>query len=228
MLAAAPVLAQSAAAPAAQPMADINQAQAAGLAARRDFAQFVQHNLRTRQAGLPDGFPLDINDIQDLQDASVGYGFQVYTLDPQDIVAGRAALHSMVKPTGVWRFIIRLHDRPIGLATVEQSAGAWTTVAYGGAVLSKDVDALMAFHGNAQRSNLRFVRVFQAQSDFLEVQSGADAKVRFAPLHSARESLLLQQRAQKTNGAGADGLLDAADILEPLRAAVKTNMDAFR
>jgi hypothetical protein len=210
-------------------MSEPGQAQAAGAAARRDLAQFVQHNLQTRQAGQPAEFPLDINDIQDLKDAKIGYGFQVYTIDPKDIVAGRGGLSSMAKPTGVWRFIITVQDKPVGLATVERNGAAWETVAYGAAVLSKDVDALMAFHGNAERSNLRFIRVFQAQSDFLEVVSGNDGKARFAPLQSARQSLLLQQRAQKNGKVAADdGLADPAEYLEPLRAAVKSNMEAFR
>lgn len=212
-------------------LAERSQASAATAAATRDFSQFVQHNLQTRTNGLPIEFPLEITDIQDLKEAKIGHGFQVYTIDPKDIIGGRGELSGMAKPTGVWRFIITLHERPIGLATVEQNAGAWSTVAYGGAVLSKDVDALMAFHGNPERSNLRFIRIFQAQSDFLEVVSVGDTKARFAPLHSARESLLLQQRAVKTGKVkadGANGLADPAEFLEPLRAAVKTNMDAFR
>ncbi|UUZ46708.1 hypothetical protein LP420_22785 [Massilia sp. B-10] len=63
-------------------------------------------------------------------------------------------------------------------------------------MLSKDVDAMASFHGNADKSNLRFMRIYQARSDFLEVV-GQDGRARFAPLHSARESLMLKQRAAK-------------------------------
>jgi hypothetical protein len=114
---------------------------------------------------------------------------------------------------------------------VAHVGGKWSTVSYGAATLSKDVDAMMGFHANTERSNVRFIRIFQAQSDFLEVVSPRDGKARFAPLHSARHSLMLQQRAARAgNGAGNpnDGLSDPAEFLEPLRAAVKTNMDSFR
>ncbi|MET3135174.1 hypothetical protein AAKU55_005482 [Oxalobacteraceae bacterium GrIS 1.11] len=221
ILASAPLLAQ----PASAPLSEQLQAQSAGAAARRDFAQFAQHHLQTR-SGLPAGFPLDVNDVGDLKDAKIGRGFQVYTIDPGDIVAGRSDFGTMVKASGVWRFFIMLNERPIGLATLEQVDGKWETVAYGGAVLSKDLEALTVVHGNAQASNLRFIRIFQAQSDFLEVRSGTDAKARYAPLQSAREALLLQ-RARPTD-QGGDGLIDAADFLEPLRAAVKSNMATFR
>jgi hypothetical protein len=201
------------------------------LQAKTDLAQFVQHNLQSRVNGLPQEFPLDIADIQDLKDAKIGYGFQVYTIDPGDIVAGRGELRSMVKPTGIWRFTITLNERPIGLATLEQVAGKWETVAYGAAVLAKDLEASMVAYANSDRSNVRFVRVYQAQSDFLEVVSAEDAKTRFAPLHSARLSLLFKQKA-KGSGVGArtsgEELLEANELLEPLRVAVRKNMDANR
>ncbi|MET3132996.1 hypothetical protein AAKU55_003278 [Oxalobacteraceae bacterium GrIS 1.11] len=231
MLGSSAVLAQSAPPSISSAMLGKAQFPSVLAAVKRDVAQFVQHNLQTRSGTLPNEFPLDINDIQDLKDAKIGYGFQVFTIDPKDIVAGRSDLSSMTKPTAVWRFVINLNDKPIGLATVEQVGGIWETVAYGGATLAKDVDAMAHVHGNADRSNLRFIRIFQAQSDFLEVVSGNDAKARFAPLHSARQSLLLQQRTFNAAPGKSDpgnGLLEPAEFMEPLRAAVKSNMEAFR
>ncbi|WGG49798.1 hypothetical protein [Rugamonas sp. DEMB1] len=78
---------------------------------------------------------------------------------------------------------------------------------------------------------MRFVRVYQPQSDFLEVVSAEDAKTRFAPLHSARLSLLLTQKAIGSGvGARTSGeeLLEANQLLEPLRVAVRKNMNANR
>ncbi|NRR34412.1 hypothetical protein HSX11_30005 [Oxalobacteraceae bacterium] len=203
--------------------------QAASAIAQKDLAQFIQHTVQSRSAGLPIGFPLEVNDVQDLKDAKIAYGFPVYTITPADILAGRSELRSLAKPTGIWRFLITLHDQPIGMATVEQVDGKWETSAYGAAVLAKDVDAAMGFHANGSRSNVRFIRVYQAQSDFLEV-SGQDGQARFAPLHSARQSLLLQQRENKgaALASASDGLLNASELLEPLRAAVRKNMDAMR
>jgi hypothetical protein len=203
----------------------------ASAAARRGFAEFVQHQVDAGSGTLPDGFPLDVADVQDLKDAQIGYGFPVYTIDPKDIVAGRSDFSAMARPTGVWRFLVSRNNRPIGLATVEKLNGTWQTVSYGGAGLSQDVDALIRFHGNADHSNLRFIRVFQARSDFLEVASDNGTAARFAPLQSARESLLLQQRSGKTGNAASnatDSLIDSSQFAESLRAAVKANLANFR
>jgi len=208
--------------PSGQPFNLLKRATAdAQAAAQRDFAQFAAHQMQIRGGGAPTDFPLEIADLQDLKDAVVGYGFPVYTVDPAELVAGRSAMQGMVKPTAQWRFVITLHDRPIGMATVERNNGRYETVAYGGAILAKDVDAVMGVHANADKSNLRFVRIYQARSDFLEV-AGQDGRARFAPLHSARESLLLKQRT----GKAASDLLDETEFMQPLRSAVKLNMAA--
>ena len=195
-------------------------------AAQGDFTRFAAHQLQLRGGGAPADFPLDINDLDDLKQAVVSYGFPVYTVDPVDLVAGRSAMQGLMKPGAQWRFVITLHGKPIGMATVERNNGRYETVAYGASVLSKDLDAVAGYHGNADKSNLRLVRIYQARADFIEV-TGQDGRARFAPLHSARESLMLKQRAGK-GGKPVDDLLDEADIAQPLRAAVKLNMAAQR
>lgn len=189
-------------------------AAAAMQAAKRGLAQFAEHQQSLRPGSAPVDFPLDITDVGDLKQATIGHGFEVHTIDPKELLA-RGDLPSLAKPTGQWRFVVSLRGRPIGLATVERVNGRYETVAYGGSVLAKDVEAAMSAHGNGARSNLRFVRIYQARADLLEVD-----RAKFAPLHSARESLLL-----KKNG---DQLADSAELLEPLRAAVKANIEAFR
>lgn len=204
------------------------QANLVRAAAQRDFARFVQFNVQERAGASPQGFPLDVADPQDLKDAKLAYGFPVYTIKPNDIMTGRGDLHSMTLPTGEWRFVITVHETPVGMATLQQVNGGWKITSYGAAVLAKDVDAVLALHANAELSNVRFVRIFQAQSDFLEVMSPQDAHARFAPLHSARQSLLIQQRNEKSgNPAVNDGLLEQSDFIDSLRASVKSNMKTF-
>lgn len=205
------------------------QAQLVAAAAQRDFAQYVQFNVQTRGGTLPTAFPLDVADVQDLKEAKLGHGFPIYTIDPKDMLMGRGDLRSMAKPTGEWRFVIKLHDNPIGLATLEQVNNRWEITSYGAVGLAREVDAAVAVHGNGARSNLRFIRVYQAMSDLLEVVSPADAHTRYAPLHSARQMLQVQQRTGKVAmAASSENLLEQADILEPLRASVKSNMETFR
>ncbi len=225
LLACAPLQAQTL--QAVNSVAAAGKLQLARQAAQRDLRQFIEHHMQTKSGSAPAEFPLEVNDVQDLRDAKIEYGFQVHTVDPTELLASRSPLRNMIKPTAQWRFVIALNGKPIGLATVEEQNGRYDTVAYGAAVLAKDVDATAAVHGNSERSNLRFVRVYQAQSDFLEVVSAKDGQARYAPLHSARESLLMQQRALK-EGSNTDSLIEAQDLLAPLKSAVKSNVDSFR
>lgn len=190
-------------------------------AAQRDFAQFVKQQREIHPGAAPSGFPLDVANVQDLKNARVAYGFPEYTIAPSDLIDGRREMKAAATPTGSWRFVLTLNGKAIGLATLEQVNGKWETIGYGAAVLSKDLDATVGAHANAQRSNVRLLRIYQAQSDLLEVSS-ADGSVRFAPLYAARQSLQLQSQ-----GLGK-GLLEASDLLDPLRAAIKKNMGGAR
>lgn len=221
-LASMPVLAQpNASALAVTP----EQASMVRTAAQHDFAQFVQFNVHGRTGASPAGFPLDVADVHDLEDAKLAYGFPIYTVKPNDILSGSGDLHSMAQPTGEWRFVITVHQTPVGMATLQQVKGNWKITSYGGAVLAKDVDAVSALYANTERSNMRFLRIYQAQSDFLEVASSQDAHAQYAPLQSARQSLLLQQRNEKSgNALNGNGLLEQSDFIDSLRTSVKSNM----
>jgi hypothetical protein len=180
--------------------------------AQRDFDKFVEHQLS--KPGI-DGLPFDVADQKELKRARISYGFPIYTVNPDELVAGKRGMQGLTQATGQFRFVIAAGGKAVGLATVEKRNGQYETVAYGAAVLARDVDALMARHGNADKSNLRFVRVFQARSDVLEVKDANNGHTRYAPLHSARESLRM-----------ADSLVEEADLLQPLRSAVKANLNA--
>lgn len=215
LLGSAGALAQ--AAPAAQTQIHL-QEPAAATAAAHDLARFAQHHQKEHAAALPKGFPLAIDGVADLARLRLGRGFAIHTVDPADIASGND-LSSFAKPTGQWRFVVRAGSRPVGLVTVEQVGGQWRAVSYGAAALANEVDAAMRQHGNAERSNLRFIRIYQAQSDFLEVVSPADGRARLAPLVSARASLHMPQR---------DELIEQADVLPALRAAVAANLAGFQ
>ncbi len=213
----------SIAAQAQQPVVPLSEANARGAmgqaraAAQRDFQQFV---IQQSRGGAGSGeMVLDVANAGELAGARVAYGFPVYTVDPAELLAGRRSMRSLTSPTGQYRFVILRGERPIGMATVEKVNGKYETVAYGAAVLAKDVDASMRTHGNPERSNVRFIRVYQARSDMLEVSGGGG--LRYAPLHSARASLNMAN-------ASADQLIEEADILQPLRSAVRANMNAPR
>lgn len=183
-------------------------------AAQRDLAQLGAH--AAKHAGAPGELPFGLS-APDLGAARIAYGFQVHAVDPAAMLAGQETLPALARPNGQWRFVVALRGKPVGLATVEAVNGQFETVAYGAAELAQDIDGLFARHGNAARSNLRFVRVYQSGSDLLEVV-GADGRARYAPLQSARAALSLQK----------DELLDESALTGPLRAAARANIEAFR
>ncbi|WP_426212234.1 hypothetical protein [Massilia sp. TWP1-3-3] len=116
-------------------------------AAQRDLAQFVAHQL-ARRGAAPGDFPLAVTDMQALKDARIAYGFSVYTIDPSDLLAGRNTMRGMARQVNEWRFVVTLNQQAIGLATVEKNNGRYETVAYGAAVLAKDLDAAAGRFGN--------------------------------------------------------------------------------
>ena len=197
----------------------------AAAAANRGLAQFARQNLLDFGARLPAGFPLDVADGRELPALRIGPGFPVYSVDPRQLLAGKGDISQLMAPTGSWRFVVYLRQQAVGLVTVEQVGGRWEAVSYGAAGLAKSLESLQAAYGNAERSNTRFVRVYQAQSDFLEVSPAGGGKPRFAALASAYASLALKPQAA---GAAGSGLMDSADFIEPLRAAVRNNLSSFR
>jgi hypothetical protein len=221
-----PVHAQSGATPGAEASVRHADHAAALAAARQGLADFVQRKQQGAGDGSSGRLPLDVPDASALSNARVAYGFEVHTIAPKDIIEGRTELARMVRPTGIWRFVVRLDARPVGLVTVDKVDGRWQAVSFGGSELAREVDALMAVHADATRSNVRFIRIYQAQSDLLEVVSAEDGQARYAPLRSAREALAAQGlAAEGATAAAAVPLQDSYDLIEPLRAAVKKNMD---
>ena len=208
----------------AQQQADRDQAL---MAAQRGLGEYQQRKQQYYAGLSPSHMALEVADVQELSQARIGQGFQVHTVPPRELVAGRADLAAMARPTDSWRFIVQVADRPVGLVTVQKTEGRWQAVSFGGAGLARELEALKQAHGNADGSNLRFIRIYQAQSDLLEVVSGQDGRARYATLQSARDALLRHGLAKGSVDANA-GLVEAPQLLEPLRAAVGTQMEALR
>jgi len=182
----------------------------AGAALQQFAAQF-----RSEAGTLPPGFPLEVDDVTQLQDASLGYGFQVYDVDAGSLAAG-TSLSAAARATGTWRFAVTLNGRPVGLVTMVQEGTQWQALSFGGAGLVKEMDAVV--QTQPRGAQLRYLRLPQATADFIEVSAGDKSAARFAPLRAAREALLLKSR-------GGDGLMAEAELLPELRDAVARNLD---
>lgn len=190
-------------------------AQAAAVRALRDFAAGLRQG-----EPLPPGFPLAVNDGAQLARATIGWGFAVNDVEPADLKAGHG-LAASAQPIGQWRYAIMLHGSPVGLLTLEHTAGGWEPVSFGGAGLGREIDALVARYGHAPGTRLRYVRVPQATADFIEVSQGT-GPARYAPLRAARESLRANMPASAagSSSSGATALLDEAQLVPGLRQIV--------
>lgn len=172
------------------------------------------------QAGsLPHGFPIEVNDISELKNAELGLGFEVYSAHPQTLMAGGRPFDQMLMGTGVWNFVVLVDKQPVALLELEKVNGKWQVNGVGGAKLAQDVHASSQNH--AGKNAFRFVRIYQATSDFLEVKD-IEGKSRYAPLIAARQTLRMSA------AVGADTpLATGSDVLPALQEAVRGHLDRF-
>ena len=190
------------------------------VAAVNGFREFTQSLLQHETQGLPGGFPLAIQDLQDLRGAVIGHGFQVYEANAQSLLAGQR-LGESVKASGIWRFIVQIAGKPAGLLTVDHIDGAWQLVSMGAIEGSRELAAVHAYHTAKGNKPLRLIRVPQASSDFLEVSSGGS--VRFAPLLGAREALQ-RYAIESVQNLTSESLLNETDFMPSIRQSIQHNL----
>ncbi|WP_426701471.1 hypothetical protein ACPPVV_00170 [Rhodanobacter sp. Col0626] len=189
-------------------------------AAARGLSEFAAH-FAGNAGELPQGFPLDVRDLGELRNAQIGWGFQVYDVTKAALQSS-ASLEAIARPTGIWRYEVILHDRPIGLVTLAQASHGWEVVSVSGIGMVGDINAVVGAYGSSAGTQLRYVRVPQATADFIQVKHGA-AAAQYAPLQAARDTLRVSALTTASpNGAStADtGLLDSNALRTQLRQAV--------
>lgn len=169
---------------------------------------------------LPDGFPFDINDISELKNAKLGMGFEVHTAHPQTLLAGGRPFEQMLIGTGIWNFVVLVDGYPTALLEMEKVHGKWQVNGAGGSKLAQDVH--LTTQQNAGRNAFRFVRIYQATADFLEVKD-IEGKSRFAPLLAARQSLRMP-----ANSALEQAAPTSVDVLPTLQGAVREHLARFK
>lgn len=187
----------------------VTPAQRAAVLGLRSFATRF-----TGEAGtLPQGFPLDVHDVGELRHARIGWGFQIYDVTQAALMSG-ADMEAAAQPTGIWRYQIILHDRPVGLLTLAKTSHGWEVVSVGGAGLVNDIETVVGAYAGGTHTQFRYVRVPQATADFIQVKQGA-APARYAPLQAARGTL------QVKPGRTVDtGLLEGDALQTQLRQVI--------
>lgn len=220
---------------AAAPLAASAQSADAGKIALRDQSTLglraaAELGLRTKMQDMarghaagervPAGFPIAAATYGDLRALTLGAGFEIHTVDPAALMyaKGDADLSRIARGTNTWKFVVLSAGKPVGLLDMDRIDGRWQAVGAGGSALAADLVAAAPATGDG---SFRFVRIYQAASDLIEVR-GAGQRARFVPMPSARRSLALPALAAKSAAASAS--LDSQDLLPALQAAVRGNL----
>lgn len=179
--------------------------------AKIELRSFLTQLRRDIKPGtLPDHFPLDVNDLSELNKATIGEGYQVHTVSPDRLMAG-GRLEDMVVAQDIWNFFIMVEDQVVGQLSMEKTNGRWQVGRIGSYGIAQSVREAMTQHRSS--SDFRFIRIYQATADLMEV-GGSDAR-QYVPLVSARYSLPLPK---ETRSMGSE------DIVNVLQNAVSANM----
>lgn len=160
-------------------------------------------------------------DFPGLNGASLQQGFQVYTVLPAALMTC-SDLGAVTVPTEQWRFIVVSGGQPLGLLTVAQMEGHWQAVSMGGAGLATEMNRVMKTWPTEKGYNFRFVRLYQAMTDLVEISHVNDSqKLGYVPMTSARASLGIQGEF------APEVMLNDSQIITPLRDVVAKNIKMF-
>lgn len=173
---------------------------------------------------LPDGFPFEVNDLSELKRATLGMGFEIHSAHPNQILAGGTTLDKMVSGNGIWHFIVLVDANPVALLEMQKVNGKWEAIGAGAAKLAQDVQ--MAANQHAGGSAFRFVRIYQATADLIEVRD-AKASAQYVPLIAARKNLRMAAPSASnglTATASNPALHSGSDVLPALQAAIRQNL----
>jgi hypothetical protein len=153
-------------------------------------------------------------DFPGLTGAQLGQGFRVYTVSPAELMEC-PVMESIIIPTNMWRFVVVSNSRPAALLTVALVDGQWRAVSIGGAGLAVEMTQVMATWPQKDGCSHRFVRIYQAQADFVEIsKKGASAVTGYIPLKASRMVLELEGPFDPST------VLSGSEIVPPLRDIV--------
>jgi len=150
----------------------------------------------------------------------LGEPFKLYTIPPKgiDALALSPGVDNVLKETDHWLVPVMVQGERRVMITVVHSNGIWEAVGLSGAWLAYELDSVYFGLENEIRVagvigdyRIKFVRIFQAASDFLLIQ--ADGQEYFKPLRSAHISL----------GLPDDHLKHPVELFPALQIKVKEN-----
>jgi hypothetical protein len=157
----------------------------------------------------------------DIDNAELGEGFQIFTIQPAALLNESASqsFQQMVTPTNQWQFLIVARGNPKALLTVDLVDGKWTPVSIGSKDLAKELSGFLTAWPGASGYHIRFVRVHQAQSEFIELSQG-EKLLGVHPL----ASFVAASKGGANGSPNPQNLLAPDDVLSSLQPTVRRNI----
>jgi hypothetical protein len=151
-----------------------------------------------------------------LDNAGLNHGFRVFTVPPAALVKS-SDLASIIAPTGMWRFVVVLEGKPVSLITVARVGDGWKAVSLGGVQLAEEVNKIMERWPAQSGYSHRFIRIYQARADFMEISRNGRS-IGFVPLTASRVAF------EMGGEFDAGVILPDSEILNPLQEIVSGKM----
>lgn len=179
-----------------------------------EVVQAAQQGIATFASAdpYPLSSPLSVSDRPGLDNATLHHGFRVYTASPPQLIKG-PRLTAVITPTGMWRFVAAADGQPLALVTVVQVEGQWRAVSIGGAQLAAEVNRVIERWPSQQGYSHRFVRIYQARADLIEISRNGQS-IGFVPLTASRMALSIDGQFDPAV------LLSDSEVLMPLQKIV--------
>lgn len=179
-------------------------------AARLGICDFVKAE---RSSGSS---PFPLAGKASLDNAVIGHGFRVYSVPPMALV-NSPGLRPIIAPLDVWRFVTAADGSPVSLITVAKVQGEWRAVSMGGARLAAEVHEAMEQWPAQKGYSHRFVRIFQARADFIEITANGTL-IGYIPLTASRLVFGLE------GPFDAGALLRESEVLTSLQGLIKERL----
>jgi len=128
-------------------------------------------------------------DHGELSRATLGEPFQLYTLDPYEVIGyAQGSIGSLVeRPTNRWLFPVVCDGRPRTILKVAEIGGVWQAIEIGGSSPAPQMRDLALQWPAAQGYRLRYIQVYPGGTQFVKVaQEGFSGLV---PLESTARAL---------------------------------------
>lgn len=157
------------------------------LAAQPDLMNSgISKNLQSWLQKIPPGQEnlYGFNNRDEFSFSELGNPYAVYTLSSDFF--NQIESENFLEPTGEWRVPVVVNNQYRALLTVIRENGNWKIVDLGASLLARELQKI----NQAQKSgndDLKILRVFQLQSDFLLLDDAAlpASEIHVIPLHSA-------------------------------------------